>query len=56
MKGVSDFGFMSWIACIGNVLIFKGTMALKALYIDLKQRKEISSQRLDLQIYTVSNA
>lgn len=53
MRGVSGFGFMTWIACIGNVLIFKGTMALKAFGIDLKQREETPGQRLDLHIFSI---
>lgn len=55
MKGLSEFGFMTCTACIGNVLIFKHTMAVKALDIDFKKRLD-PSQRLDLHTCTVSNA
>lgn len=65
MKDVSGFGFMTWIAYIGNVPIFKCTMALKATgywvkitwyWLKIKKRKENSGQRLELHICTLSNA
>lgn len=37
---MSDFGFVTCIACIRYVTIFKCTVALETLDIDLKQRKE----------------
>lgn len=56
MKVVSRFGFMTYMVCIGNVLIFKCTMALKVIVIVLKKRNETPGQRLDLHIYATCNA